>query len=81
MSLEICYLSVFQKAVKVMGQSLASHNLLLIKEISLWDKQGRQLAYVAYVRTPNFVGVHMILDMRLFIPYDFVKFSNFTWLL
>ena len=65
MSLEICYLSVFQKAVKVMGQSLPSHNFQLIKEISLWDKQGRQLAYVHYIRMPNFISVHMILDVRM----------------
>ena len=64
MSLEICYLSVFQKVVKVMGQSLASHNFQLIKEISLWDKQGRQLAYVHDIRMPNFISVHMILDVR-----------------
>ena len=25
----------------------------------------RQLAYVAYVRTPNFIGMHMILHMRM----------------
>ena len=30
-SLEICYLGVFEKTVKVMGQNKASHNLLKIK--------------------------------------------------
>ena len=38
--------------------------------------------YVAYVRTPIFIGVLMILDMctltaRSFFPYDFSKFSKF----
>ena len=39
----------------------------------------RQLAYVAYIRTPNFNGVHMILDMRTFkrtliFSLSFLKF-------
>ena len=28
----------------------------------------RQLAYVAYVRTPTFISVHMILDMPTLTP-------------
>ena len=43
----------------------------------------RQLAYVAYVRTPNFIGVHMILDMcmltRTLIFSLFVKVFKFLW--
>ena len=34
---EICCLGVFEKTVKVMGQSKASHNLLYVNEINLWD--------------------------------------------
>ena len=33
----MCFLGVFGKTVKVMGQRKASHNLLYINEINLWD--------------------------------------------
>ena len=44
----------------------------------------RQWAYVVYVRTPNFVRVRTILNMRTLTrtpipPYDLLKFSKFFW--
>ena len=42
--------------------------------------------YVAYVRTPTFIGVRMILDMgtltrTLNFPHHFLQFSNFLVLI
>ena len=45
------------------------------------------MAYITFVRTPTFIGVRIILDMctwthmLIFFPYDFLKFSDFFWLL
>ena len=42
----------------------------------------QQLAYILYACMPNFIGVHMILDMHRmtcsFIPYDFLSFQHFS---
>ena len=39
--------------------------LTLNLNLLLFAYRVRQLAYVAYVRTPNFIGMHMILHMRM----------------
>ena len=42
----------------------------------------QQLAYIVYACMPNFIGVHMILDMHRmtcsFFPYDFLSFQHFS---
>ena len=42
----------------------------------------QQLAYMVYACMPNFIGVHMILDMHRmtcsFFPYDFLSFQHFS---
>ena len=49
--------------------------------------QGSAIGIITFVRTPTFIGVRIILDMctwthmLIFFPYDFLKFSDFFWLL
>ena len=45
-----------------------------------------KMVYVAYLRTPTFIGICMILDMcmltqMLIFTYGFLKFSIFFWFL
>ena len=45
-----------------------------------------QLPYIAYIPTPTFTGIHMILDMHtlpcmLILPYDFFKFFKICMVL
>ena len=65
-----------------------TQNKTVIKISNLKLERGRvgQLTYVAYARTPNFIGIRMILDMStltctLIFSLLFCKVFKFFWFL
>ena len=63
----------------LIGLNYWCNELLIVIELQSWT-YGRvqQLAYVAFVRTSTFIGIHMILDMYILTRMLIFSFWIFT---